>query len=260
MGRLLRLLGCSAVAAACVAVALAAAGPGSARSAIPCPLEPAQPITTPCCGPPVLAAKDARPAVFPPCCICCGPVPVAHPTLIVCLPLTISSSPDPSIAGHTVTISGRWSAGTAGVTVVLWQKLPGAKTFKQIGTTTTGAGGDFQFVRTGLETNRQWYVSAMGDNSFTIDQRVRADVTVSMTLHGNRAKFAGRVTPSHAGEHVVVQESAAKRWTVAARPLLDHASRYSIDLPVTVNLRVILPADKRNVRSVSPSVGIQSVY
>jgi len=231
-------------------VALAAAGPASAPAII-CPLEPAQPITTPCCGPPVLATSAARPAVIP-CCVCCvTTVAKASPALIICLPLTISASPDPSKAGRNVTVSGHRSAGTAGVTVALWEKRPAAKGFKQIATTTTDSSGNYQFVRSGVTTNRQWYVTAMSTHSFTIDEGVHAVVTLSHTLHV-------AVSPSHDGEQVLLQEREGHAWSVIAHIRLPQSTAMATSLPQgkTVKLRAVLPADKRNVRSVSNVVSL----
>jgi hypothetical protein len=250
MGRVLKLLAATVVATAGVAIALATAGPASAPAII-CPLEPAQTITTPCCGPPVLATPAARPAVFP-CCVCCvTPVAKASPALFICLPLTISASPDPSTAGRNVTVSGHWSAGTAGVTVALWQKLPGSKTFTQVDTTTTGPSGNYQFVRTGINTNRQWYVTAMSTRSFTIDEGVHAVVT----LRASGFARYGVVTPNHAGERVLFEQHTSSGWRVIASPRLSATSKYSV-MPLALAaggsaFRTVLPGDKRNVRSMS---------
>jgi hypothetical protein len=252
MSRVLKLLAGTFVATAGVAIALAAAGPASAPAII-CPLEPAQTITTPCCGPPILAGGAARPAVIP-CCVCClTPTAKASPALIICLPLTISASPDPSTAGRTVTVSGHWSAGTAGVTVVLWQKLPGSKTFTQVGTATTDSLGNYRFVRTGVNTNRQWYVTAMSTHSFTVDEGVHAVVTLSRSLHV-------AVSPNHDGEHVLLQERNGHAWSVIAHIRLPQSTLVFISLPQgkTIKLRAVLPADKRNVRSVSNVVSLTS--
>jgi hypothetical protein len=148
-------------------------------------------------------------------------------------------------------VSGHWSAGTAGVTVVLWQKLPGSKAFKQVDTTTTDSSGNYQFVHTGVRTNRQWYVTAMSTRSFTIDEGVRAVVTVSRSLHV-------AVSPNHDGEQVLLQERDGRAWSVIARIRLPQSTLISISLPQgkTAKLRAVLPADKRNVRSVSNLVSL----
>jgi hypothetical protein len=237
MSRLLKL-----VASICVLVAGggAAVAAGSARARtgshmIICPLERGATITTPCCGPPVVTAA-AEPAF-----VCCGtPQPINCP-----VELTASSSPNPSIAGQKVTISGRWSGGTSGQTVDLWQELPGAKTFTKVAHTTTGSLGDFQFVRKGVQTNRKWYVSVGSAHSLTIAQRVKAKVSL--------AGLNGRVSPNHSGERVLVEARNGSGWAVIARPRLSHASTFSIG-PTHGEIRAVFAGDRRNIRSVSPPV------
>jgi hypothetical protein len=235
------LLVCFAAVVAGAGVALAAAGP-TAAPAIICPLEPNSTVTT-CCGPPVVTA--ARAAVIP----CCGPVTVARASAIACpvIPLTISSSRDPSTAGQSVTISGHWIGGRAGPNVVLWQKLPGSTSFKRLAHTTTSSSGDYKFVRSGVETNREWYVAVSGVHSLTIQQRVRAVVTLNIA----NGSFRGRVSPNHAGERVLFEQDTASGWKVIARPRLSRDSGYSVASRLAPSLRAVFPGDRRNVRSVS---------
>jgi hypothetical protein len=248
------LLACFAAAVAGAGVALAAAGP-SAAPAVICPLEPNSTVTT-CCGPPVVTASStvpccryaARAAAIP----CCGPLTVARASAIACpvLELTISSSPDPSTAGRLVTISGRWAGATSGATVVLWQKLPGSKVFKDVAHATSSSSGQYQFARSGVETNREWYVTVSGVRSLTIEQRVRAVVTLASSATG----FSGRVTPDHGGERVLFESEAANSWIVIARPRLTRASSYSWGPVRRGVFRTVVPRDRRNIRSVSPVV------
>jgi hypothetical protein len=208
-----------------------------------CPLEPGGTVTNTCCGPPVATA--ARASAIP----CCRTASaIACPVLA----LTISSSSNPSIAGKRVTISGQWSGGTSGHLVELWQELPGASTFTRVAQTTTGAVGHYQFVRSGIETNRQFYVTMAGLRSMTLGQRVRAVVT--LTLSGLRAR--GHVGPDHAGERVLLEQrklAPASGWSVIARPLLSADSTYSVRLPGSgqIDFRTVFRGDRRNVRSVS---------
>lgn len=234
MSRLLKLISCTAALTAGAGVALAIAAPGSAPARggshlIICPLEPGATVP-PCCGPPVAASTAMI--------LCCGtPEPINCPVA-----LTVSSSPDPSVAGQKLTLTGRWPGGTAGQSVELWQELPGATSFKDVAQTKTASFGSFQFVRRGVETNRQWYVTVGSERSVTIDQGVKAKVTVGA--------FGGRVTPNHAGERVLVQRHTGGGWVVIARPRLSKFSTYSI-AGRAGELRAVFPGDKRNVRSVS---------
>ena len=251
--RLVWLLVCFAAVAAGAGVALAAAGPSTAPAII-CPLEPNSTVPT-CCGPPVVTAPAARPAAIP-CCVCCGPVTVAsRSAAIACLPLTISSSPDPSTAGHTVTISGRRAGAGSGALVVLWEKLPAAKGFKDVAHTTTGSSGQYQFVRTGVETNRKWYVASGGLRSVTLDQQVKAVVTLTRDLDVH-------VSPNHACERLLLERRTAHGWVVMDREAIPGTVRhrdsitscgqagfFAISRPI--ELRAVFPGDARNIRSVS---------
>ena len=68
----------------------------------------------------------------------------------------------------------------------------------------------------------------------------------------------GHVTPSHAGEVVLIEMSRGGTWQVIARPRLGHGSGYSVSHRFAkagaVKLKVVLGRDSRNVRSTSPTV------
>lgn len=242
MSRLLKLIASVFVLAAGGALALAT-GSAPAKSSsqmIVCPLEPNDTITQPCCGPPIATA--ARSAAV----VCCGtPEPINCP-----LGMTLASSANPSIAGHKITLTGRWPGNTAGQSVDLWQEAAGAKSFTKVASTTTGSAGAFQFVRRGVNTNRTWYASAGGEHSLMVVQAVRAVVTLGAS--------GGRVTPNHAGERVLIERHSGGGWTVIARPRLSKASTYTIGLKRSQldELRAVLPGDKRNIRSVSRTMGV----
>jgi hypothetical protein len=247
MSRPLKLVAAVLVLAAGGAVALAAgSAPARTRShAIICPLEPSDTITYPCCGPPVATAGSTA-AVYP----CCGtPLPINCP-----VGLTLSSSADPSVAGHKITLSGHSPAGTAGQTVDLFQELPGATTFSKVAQTKTGSLGDFQFVRKGVQTNRKWYVKAGSEQSITIAQKVKAVVRLTRALDV-------RTMPNHACENALLQRRAGQRWVKVAT--LDirgrvnrNPSRFcaSAVLAGRGEFRAVFPGDTRNVRSVSNTV------
>jgi hypothetical protein len=224
-----------------------AAGSAPARTGshmIVCPLEPSVTITTPCCGPPIVTAASAA-VIYP----CCGtPQPINCPVA-----LTASASPNPSIAGQKVTISGRWPGNTAGQTVDLWQELPGAKTFTEVAHATTGSLGEYQFVRKGLKTNRKWYVSVGSEQSGKVDQKVVAVVTLESG--GGANGYRGRVTPNHAGERVWVERQSGASWVVIARPRLSSRSTYSFTRNLcNTTSRVVFPGDRRNVQSPSDTM------
>lgn len=235
----------------------AAAGSPSAAGATPpiiCPL--ASQIAT-CCGPPV-NSPAATPIV--PCCtigtVCC-------PGTIVCVaPMTIASSPNPSVAGSAVTISGVVTGGAAGSTVALWQELPGQKSFHQVASVTTSSSGAYKLRRPGstVKTDRAWYVASGGAKSVTIDQVVKAKVTISARASkpsgAHKVSVTGKVDPSHSGQRVLLEQRIGGKWRVLGHARLSKKSRYAISHrwahAGAVKLRISLGADKQNAASLSP--------
>jgi hypothetical protein len=148
-----------------------------------------------------------------------------------------------------VTIAGRWFAHTAGAAVLLWEKLPRAATFRQMGHTVTGAVGQYQFVRSAIQTSRQWYVTVGAVRSATIQQKVRAIVSLTRSL-------GVHVTPNHAGERVLIEKRSKQGWAVITRLRLGRSS--SSKGPArgmlgshTITVRAVFEGDIRNVLSVS---------
>ncbi|HWF52463.1 MAG TPA: alkaline phosphatase family protein [Solirubrobacteraceae bacterium] len=180
--------------------------------------------------------------------------------------VSIFSAPDPSTTGTSVTILGRVQGAGAGGRVVLWHRLPSWRRFHRVGSTRTGRLGDYRFVRAEgvVATNRRWYVVAGGRRSRTITQRVRAVVTLSSSnaspASTDDVTLSGSVTPSHAGDTVIVEQAAAGSWVPIARTRLDYTSHYAgvhrfpTDGPV--ELRAVLPGDRRNIRSYSPGLAL----
>ena len=209
---------------------------GRAQTAqIICPLARSQAVL-PCCGPPLATASPI------PC--CATPEPIACPVGV-----TIGSTPDPSTAGSNVTVVGRWFGGTAGMTVELWEKLPRSTTFKQVAHTVTGTVGQYTFVRSSVQTNRQWYVTVGALRSATTQQKVRAIVSLTRALRGH-------VSPNHAGERVLIEKRTKQGWMVVARRRLGPSS--SSTGPArgalgsgTLAVRAVFPGDARNVLSAS---------
>jgi hypothetical protein len=213
--------------------AAAALGAHPVSGIVICPLaSPGR--TTTCCEPPT---------VFPiPCCRPSIPCPAER--------VTIAARPDPSWAGGRVRITGTVLGGRAAMVVTLWQRLPGGS-LQQVAQTTTGATGSYRFVRSGVETNREWFVAASTGASATVEQRVHAVVTLSVAgLHAH-----GHVTPSHAGERILFEQHTAAGWRVIARPRLNRSSNYVVTLlgRGEVDFRAVFPGDERNIRSSSPA-------
>jgi hypothetical protein len=93
-----------------------------------------------------------------------------------------------------------------------------------------------------------------------VSQQVHALVSVAASLVGHTIALRGHVTPSHAGEVVLIEMSRGGAWRVIARPHLGHGSSYSASHHFarsgTVRFRVVLKADRRNEQSTSPSVKV----
>jgi hypothetical protein len=179
--------------------------------------------------------------------------------------LTIAASPDPSRAGQKVVISGAMAASpAAGAQVVLWRKLARQSTFSQAGQTTTDSAGRYTFTLRRVMADQQWYVTSNGMQSATVQQRVEALVGLVSSMRsaavGQAIGLRGRVTPSHAGQVVLVEVSRGGAWHVIARPRLGHRSRYALSHAFAragaVKLRVVLNGDRRNERSISRTVTI----
>lgn len=237
----------------------------SPAGAIICPQHSSRAhIVPPCCPlPPGPAAQDAQPI----CCTsarcpcqtaCCPQGGTCCPT--TCTPgvPTITSSPSPSKAGQKVVISGTAGSGAA---VTLWRKLAGQSSFQQVSTTNADSTGKYTFTlaRGTVMTDQQWYVISNGAQSQTVSQQVEAIVALASsarsTVVGRAVVLRGHVTPSHAGEKVLVEVSHGSTWQVIARPRLGRGSVYSVSHRFAksgaVKLRVVLQRDSRNVRSTS---------
>ena len=80
--------------------------------------------------------------------------------------------------------------------------------------------------------DQEWYVTSNGVQSADRHQHVAALVALSpsarSTTVGRTIVLRGHVTPSHAGEVVLIEMSRGRRWQVIARPRLGHGSGYSV--------------------------------
>jgi phospholipase C len=238
----------------------ASAAPGAAHSkAILCPLEPGKLL--PCCGPPVAHAAI-------PCCRA-GATPTAFccPSNALCAtPLSIADTPNPSGAADPLLISGRLFGHRAHTRVTLWNELPGWRRFTPVTDASTDSTGLYYFVRRAgaTQTNRRLYVTAAGLHSRTVSQQVRSVITLSpsdMTPGpAEPVTLSGRVTPSHAGQQVSVEQLEVGGWRVIAKPRLDRASTFSTVQTFPgqgiMQLRVKLDGDDHNITSYSPVVDL----
>jgi hypothetical protein len=164
-----------------------------------------------------------------------------------------------------VVISGVLSASpAAGAQVVLWREKAGQSSFHRVAQTTTDSSGRYTFTR-GRGTvmaDQKWYVTSGALQSATLEEQVRALVALSpssrTTLAGQAVVLRGHVTPSHAGQVVLIEQRGSGSWRVIARPRLSKGSSYSISHRFTKSgksqLRAVLEQDGRNLTSASPTV------
>ena len=263
------LLSVALTSVAAGALALSASSATPVRRAIICPLGAS---TMTCCGPPVARGTASR--VLP--VFCCRPLAARRaatrpafccpPNALCVRPITIVPVPDPSSAGEEVTISGEVAGAKRGTRVWLWHRLPGQRRFRRVLRTKTNALGQYSIVRADgiVMTNRWWYVTAPRRRSETVLERVHAIVSLSastMTPNaGDPVTFSGHVTPSHAGEHVLLEQAVSGGWELIGTPRLDRASNYLATHTFaeggTFAIRAVLLGDRRNIASSSPVVTI----
>jgi hypothetical protein len=161
-----------------------------------------------------------------------------------------------------VVISGVLSASpTAGAQVALWRESAGQSTFQQIAQTTTDSSGRYTFTlkRGVVLADQAWYVTSGAMRSATLDQHVRALVGLVASersmIAGQKVVLRGHVTPSHAGEVVLIEQSHGGAWRVITLARLSKGSNYTFSHRFTQTgrskLRVVLQGDARNVQSIS---------
>jgi hypothetical protein len=276
-----------------------AAGTARSVPHILCPQPHGQPTVVPCCPLPTNAKARASAQYVPccpqasnPCCTsgtncctagttcctagttCCTTGTTCCTTGTTCCTttcpsggLSIAASPDPSTAGRKVVISGGLTSNPAsGAQVVLWRELSGQSSFHQLAQTTTDSAGQYTFtMKTGsVNADQQWYVTSNGLTSPTLAQKVNALVGLASASHtvtaGQAVALSGQVTPSHAGQVLLIEQRRGGTWAVIGRPRLTHASAYKLSHKFmhagAIKLRAVLPADARNNRSNSPTLTV----
>jgi hypothetical protein len=164
-----------------------------------------------------------------------------------------------------VVISGGLTPPVAGATAVLWSEPSGQSTFRQIAQTATDSAGRYTFTLTRgmVSADQQWYVTANGLRSPTLQQHVKALVGLAgphTAVVGRAMMLHGHVTPSHAGQVVLIELRKGSQWRVIARPKLGRASSYDVMYRFrrsgTADLRAVLPGDSRNDTSGSPVLAV----
>jgi phospholipase C len=180
--------------------------------------------------------------------------------------VTIYASPNPSTYGQPVTVFGAVAGPHhAGVKVQLWRRFPRQKAFHLALTTRTDPQGRYKIPMgpQAAQTDRDWYASVGRASSRVISQHVFAQLTLAqpetLVAPGDRVALTGSAAPSHAGDHVLVEQLLPAGWKVIAHPRLDQSSSYSAGHRFTQGLqriRVVLPGGGRNSTSASPTLAL----
>ncbi len=184
---------------------------------------------------------------------------------------TLVATPDPSVAGQPVHLYGHVPGARRGTLVVLYRQLPTGGRFKRVAVTRTNRRANYNFGHFPgvLYTNRRYFIVARGRGSAMLIQAVQAVVTMTTSSTsvspGQTFSFSGHVTPSHAGESVLMEEAGANgTWTVLTTALLNTASDYTANTSLategTYRFRAVLNGDASNVLSASSPVTVTSAY
>jgi hypothetical protein len=198
--------------------------------------------------------------------------------------VTIHAQPNPIVAGEPVVIFGRLlGRDDQNRLVVLYHRAAGSLLgFVPVQTTETDVNGAYEFSRADgrVDSNREWYVASAGAVSRAVTERVASLVTLNVTGPNNQAEpdgsvlftgkgfvytFAGNDDPGVPGARVLVQRQAAagglNDWVTIGRGTLDASGDFSITHSFVIpsssggdaNVRVLVPADGRNIASPSQS-------
>jgi phospholipase C len=195
---------------------------------------------------------------------CCAPPTTGKAASQPSRCLTIATSPNPSTAGETVTISGALKGPRHGHAVILlWRRLPGQKRFHPTAATRTNRAGSYDMTAL-IDGNRWWYVTAHGFHSRTAHQRVQALITLTSSetkaAPGDQVAFTGNVSPSHGGAQIALQSLTSSGWQTVAQTSLTSASAFSIPYAFTADgtyqLRAYLTWGAHNINSYSPPITV----
>jgi hypothetical protein len=190
--------------------------------------------------------------------------------------VSIQVVPRQIVAGEPVVIFGRLRcadpARAAGQEVRSFHHLIGqGGGFSYVQSATTDGAGFYLITGADgvVETNRSWYVRALGARSATKRIRVAAAVTLSgpsegqlLTGYPNRVTFTGTVSPADAGARVILQRQNAPTggdWRRIGSGFVTEAGTFTIVhtfvVPGDANVRVLVRSQRRNIPSASNVLG-----
>jgi hypothetical protein len=183
--------------------------------------------------------------------------------------ISIATSDNPVVAGDQLAIFGRLRGPNNGNrVVVLWHRINPRRFFSPIQRTRTDAHGFYAFLRPNgvVNTNRNWYVKSLRARSRTVHEKVFSLVTLSGPADGSnletgpahKVTFSGTVSPFAVGDRVILQRQNAnsgKGWhridQTRVRPGGTYTINHTFRVPGDANVRVVVGATRRNIRSVS---------
>ncbi|HEY7629079.1 MAG TPA: hypothetical protein VH817_00165 [Thermoleophilaceae bacterium] len=183
--------------------------------------------------------------------------------------ISIATSDNPVVAGDQLAIFGRLRGPNNGNRmVVLWHRINPRRFFSPIQRTRTDAHGFYAFLRPNgvVNTNRNWYVKSLRARSRTVHEKVFSLVTLSGPADGSnletgpahKVTFSGTVSPFAVGDRVILQRQNAnsgKGWhridQTRVRPGGTYTINHTFRVPGDANVRVVVGATRRNIRSVS---------
>jgi hypothetical protein len=184
--------------------------------------------------------------------------------------LTINATPNPIFAGDALLIYGQLNRQpAAGQTVVLYHREPGwGRGYVRGSQTKTDAHGVYSFPRAeGLvTTNRDWFVRAGGVQSRAVFEAVQALVSLSPSSTAQDTNhpvvFTGKVTPSHVGQRVLLQEQTASGdgWRTLRSVRIGRGSNFAMScrwrVPGSRDVRALFQGDRRNTSGASDPVSV----
>jgi hypothetical protein len=191
-------------------------------------------------------------------------------------------------SGETTLLTGALkcdpSAGDQKQTVTFSQRVAGSSTSTTIGTAETNTEGRFQFTTPALERNSAFTAAAAGVTSGHRAVKVSPKVSISgppdgsiiytrmgpilhakgLTLFPSKVTWNGQVSPTEAGDEVVLQRENAlsgEEWHRIGRTFVGPTGAYSIShvfsIPGAADIRVHVRRTKSNAAGISETLSYE---
>jgi hypothetical protein len=170
----------------------------------------------------------------------------------------------------TMKLSQVGGAGLAGRPVRLWKRNVGTLSWSPVGTYVTGAGGTVSL--TAKPTKNAYYkatyggdvdATPAGDAVVRVDVRpaVKAALSKTSVPRNTGVRVSVTVSPSHAGQQVVLQRYVSGAWRDALSATLSSSSTaswvFAKSVAGTYKYRVVKPADSDHVTGTSATLTLR---